>query len=299
MSVRIDINAGFVDGSFAPLFCKEVACCNTAVSDNDNYIIVVPPFAEEMNRSRRLLSVLSKSIANENKRLVLPDLYGTGDSSGCFSDAGWDIWINDIIAVTEHVARMPHSTISFLALRAGCLLLDEVVKKLTITIDRLCLVAPVYKGRQVIHSMLRSRVAADRFAGRIAVSSDQLWLQLEQGYCVESSGYLIPPDIALPMRDRVLDMAEITSSVSRGILIELHDRPIQLEHQISSNRESVPIKKFPDYDSNGTMIDNSLDVSSILPSQWNRKSIRCKPFWQLHEYEPSSQEIENLIAGIG
>ena len=55
-------------------------------------VLYVPPFAEEMNKSRRLVALQARRLAAAGFGVLVPDLYGTGDSAGDFAEARWSIW---------------------------------------------------------------------------------------------------------------------------------------------------------------------------------------------------------------
>ena len=50
-------------------------------------VLYCPPFAEEMNKSRRMAALQARAFAKAGYGVLLLDLYGCGDSSGDFSDA--------------------------------------------------------------------------------------------------------------------------------------------------------------------------------------------------------------------
>ena len=60
-------------------------------------VLIVPPFAEEMNKSRRMLSQQARLLAEDGYLTLLLDLYGTGESDGEFSDASWAGWCEDLM----------------------------------------------------------------------------------------------------------------------------------------------------------------------------------------------------------
>ena len=60
-------------------------------------LLYVHPFGEEMNKSRRMVALQCRALA-ENGFLVLQmDLRGCGDSSDEFVDASWQDWIEDVL----------------------------------------------------------------------------------------------------------------------------------------------------------------------------------------------------------
>ena len=53
-------------------------------------VVYIPPFAEEMNRSRRMAALQARALAESGWGVLTIDPYGCGDSAGDFADARWD-----------------------------------------------------------------------------------------------------------------------------------------------------------------------------------------------------------------
>src|SRR5215472_18869506 len=64
-------------------------------------VVFVPPFAEEMNLSRRMVALQARMLAAAGVSVLLVDLYGTGDSAGDFSEARWALWVEDVLAAAD------------------------------------------------------------------------------------------------------------------------------------------------------------------------------------------------------
>ena len=60
-------------------------------------ILYIHPFAEEMNKSRRMAALQARALAKAGYAVLQLDLLGCGDSSGDFGDALIDIKINNYI----------------------------------------------------------------------------------------------------------------------------------------------------------------------------------------------------------
>jgi alpha/beta superfamily hydrolase len=63
-------------------------------------LLVLPPFAEELNKTRRMLSLAARALQNAGHEVLLVDLYGTGDSAGDFADASFRGWSADLQAAS-------------------------------------------------------------------------------------------------------------------------------------------------------------------------------------------------------
>ena len=65
-------------------------------------VMHLPAFGEEMNKSRAMVAAQARALANEGFQVFVPDYYGTGDSGGDFSEATWDLWLEDIRFCLSH-----------------------------------------------------------------------------------------------------------------------------------------------------------------------------------------------------
>ena len=60
-------------------------------------VIYVHPFAEEMNKSRRMAALQARAMAAAGYTVLQVDLLGCGDSSGDFGDATWESGIENLV----------------------------------------------------------------------------------------------------------------------------------------------------------------------------------------------------------
>ncbi len=192
MTKEFGIRPGFISGVAGKLFVLEFV----PESPIAGTVLVIPPFAEEMNRSRRMLNLQARQLASAGYRVLMPDLYGTGDSAGDFSDARWDIWRNDIAIVGEAANVDTSKPVSVLALRLGALLALDAISCKSITVDKLVLWCPCVSGKQFITRFLRMRLMASMIRGGSPEDTvASLREQLQQGEEVEVAGYTLAPDL--------------------------------------------------------------------------------------------------------
>ena len=85
-------------------------------------IVYVHPFAEEMNKSRRMAALQSRRLAALGYAVLQIDLFGCGDSSGDIADADLDVWLRDLDAAAEWLAGQGHRPLYLWGLRLGALL---------------------------------------------------------------------------------------------------------------------------------------------------------------------------------
>lgn len=150
--------------------------------------MIIPPFAEEMNKSRRMFTDVAESLAMHGIATVLPDLYGTGDSAGEFRDADWEVWKDDLACAASWAAASGWPVTALLCVRLGCALGAQAVTLLRTPIDRTVFWQPILDGERFLTQFLRLKVAASMMEDR-RESVVGLRAQLRAGDCIEIAGY--------------------------------------------------------------------------------------------------------------
>ena len=126
----------------------------TSGDDEKARVLMLPPLFAELNRVRRVLCDTVRALAEHGIGAAIPDLPGTNESSCPLADVGWSDWTaaaRDAVEQTEPVAC--------LAIRGGALL---VPPSFALPVWQLAPVA----GRHLARTLVRSRIAGDREAGR-------------------------------------------------------------------------------------------------------------------------------------
>src|SRR5574337_1504228 len=131
-----------------------------AVPRRDRAILYVHPFAEEMNKSRRMAALGARSLAGSGWTVLQIDLAGCGDSEGNFADASWERWVADVAGAAAWLRVRTGSAPWLWGLRAGCLVALEAVRTAAAAAG-LLFWQPVLAGRQHLQQFLRLRLAAD------------------------------------------------------------------------------------------------------------------------------------------
>lgn len=173
---------GVAGGLFCTFFCppKQTA---------KKQVVLVAPFAEELNRCRYLLARQARLWAENGHPCLLLDLYGSGDSDGDFEQARWSIWLQDINTAVEWLSHNNPASIVLWGVRLGALLAVEyAVKHRHACLDNsIILWDPVLDGAQYIDQFLLLRVIRNKFAG----NSESLAMlkQLAASSTVEIAGY--------------------------------------------------------------------------------------------------------------
>jgi exosortase A-associated hydrolase 2 len=174
----------FIDGRKGPLFLVR-----RGPPVGRGCVLVVPPFAEEMNKSRRMVSLLADRLAHNDYSTIVPDLYGTGDSGGDFDEADWSTWRDDLVRVAcwSHATQSPVTTV--VAVRLGCALAcDTEVLAALPTLERTVFWQPALDGARYLAQFLRLRTAASMANGRKESAADLRQLLAETGH-LDVAGY--------------------------------------------------------------------------------------------------------------
>lgn len=186
------LEALFLDGSAGRLFCAFWPGAAAAVLNRagaGSAVIVLPAFAEEMNKTRRMLSLFARQAQEVGVSTLIPDLYGTGDSEGDFGEATLEIWADDLRRCIAWMRDRTDAPVSVLAVRFGALLLN-LLPKGVIEDGTLSLWQPVTSGKVFANQFLRLKLAGNMLAGGDAqVDSTALRQQLESEGRIEIAGY--------------------------------------------------------------------------------------------------------------
>ena len=171
-------------------------------------VLVIPPFAEELNKCRPLLALTARRLAAAGCEVLMADMYGCGDSEGEFRATEWDAWLDDIAALDVWLARRaPKAAQAYLAVRAGALFLGAARRSLAhFTGAQILLWQPVIDGARFLQQFLRLRVMSDRLSGA-NISLASLLQTLHSGHSVEIAGYEVNPSLA-----GTLESARLTAS---------------------------------------------------------------------------------------
>lgn len=169
-------------------------------------LLFLPPFAEEMNKSRRMVALQARAFAQAGCEVLLFDPLGCGDSSGDFGDAGWQDWLDDAQRALQWLQDQagpdatPTDTPMWLwALRGGALLAGGLMERLALTgtaLPHLLLWQPLTTGKLQLQQFLRLRVAADLIGGQAKGVVQSLRDQLARGEAVEVAGYQLSAALA-------------------------------------------------------------------------------------------------------
>lgn len=182
-------------------------------------VLFVHALGEEMNKSRRMVSLQARALAEAGYVVLLIDLLGCGDSSGDFGDATWSAWIDDVTLACGWLRREADAPLWLWGMRAGALLAVEAASRLDEDC-RLLFWQPAASGRVLLQQFLRFKAAGDMAGGRAAAVMADLRRRLGEGEAVDITGYALSPQLAqgleraqltLPPRGRQVEWIEISA----------------------------------------------------------------------------------------
>lgn len=232
------MEANFLQGRQGQLFSVYHPSCLSGSAKGG--FVYLPPFAEEMNRARRMAALQARRLAARGLEVLLLDPYGTGDSAGDFRDARWEIWRDDVMTAVAWLAERCGGQVGLWGLRLGALLAADVAAENPVGLSRLLLWQPLLSGDNYLTQFLRLRVAAGMTGGAEKETTKDLRARWSQGETIEVAGYDVAPEMAaaisalrfkslIPALDDLpLDWLEVTSApggdltpASRRLMAEL------------------------------------------------------------------------------
>lgn len=151
-------------------------------------VLHLPAFGEEMNKSRAMVVSQARALAHEGYAVLLPDYFGTGDSSGDFSEASWKVWLEDMRYCLSWLQDQSEGPVALWGLRLGALMALELASE-PANISKLVLWNPVLQGEQYMLQFLRLRLVNSMMYGDTKEKVADLKQHLEQEGVLEVAGY--------------------------------------------------------------------------------------------------------------
>jgi exosortase A-associated hydrolase 2 len=205
-------------------------------------VLYIHPFAEEMNKSRRMAALQSRALAQAGYDVLQIDLLGCGDSSGDFGVATWQDWVSDVVRGCEWLRRRPAPqaaapgdapTLWLWGLRAGCLLAVDAAKQLNEPCNFLFW-QPPSSGKPLLQQFLRLKVAGDMLGGQAKGVMEGLRQQLTGGTSVEIAGYMLSARLASVLEQALLSPPTDQRQARRLEWLELSTREDASLNPVSS-----------------------------------------------------------------
>ena len=249
-------------------------------------VLYVHPFAEEMNKSRRMAALQSRAFADAGYAVLQIDLLGCGDSSGDFGDATWTAWTEDIVHGCQTLRRMAETPggqtaapLWLWGLRAGCLLAVEAAAQVGGPVN-LLLWQPPASGKPLLQQFLRLKMAGDLLGGQAKGRTETLRQQLADGNSVEIAGYTLASALAMGLDGAKLESrsSALAQTIKRVEWIELSTR----EEASLSPASAHPIAQWR-------------NVGTLVRSQ----VVNGPAFWQTTEIEEAPSLLPISVEAIG
>ena len=256
MASRSELHPLYLEGPNGPLF----AVWHRPAGDPGETVLYLPPFAEEMNRSRRTIALLGRAMAARGLGLFVLDLYGTGDSAGGFEEASWTGWLADADAAVRFIETAGGRVAGTMGLRTGALLALATAR--TQGLERAVLCQPVESGRAYLTGLLRSRITAAQAGDGPRVTIAGLRDSLGAGTSVEIMGYPLSPPLYREFETAAL--AEAGAGFTGQVdWLRLTPRP----------SDAVPQK----------LADDMARLVAAMPGKLTSRAIESPSFWLLEE----------------
>lgn len=237
-------------------------------------VLYVHPFAEEMNKARRMAALQSRALAAAGYAVLQIDLLGCGDSSGDFGDATWDGWKLDVMAAVVWLRQRTEAPLILWGLRAGCLLAANVAVDL-LERPNFIFWQPVLSGKQHWQQFMRLKAAAELASGRGKEILEALRVQLDSGEGVEIAGYGVGQGLVRSLEKS--ELAPLHGPEGHVAWFELSSRPDGRIAPASSQR-----------------IDQWRSAGfAVLATP-----VEGPAFWQTSEIEEAPQLIESTLAAV-
>jgi exosortase A-associated hydrolase 2 len=165
-------------------------------------VLHLHPFAEEMNKSRRMAAQQARALAQAGFAVLQFDLLGCGDSAGDHGDATWPAWLADALWATRQLresAAAPQAPLWLWGHRVGALLAVQTAQALAQAGEpppHLLLWQPTGQGKTALQQFLRLKAAAEMLDGGAKGVTESLKRELAAGQVVEVAGYRLHAHLA-------------------------------------------------------------------------------------------------------
>ena len=191
---QIPFEAFFLDSGAGRCFCLHFP----SLGKPRGAVLHIHPFAEELNRSRRMTSLQARALASAGYTVLLVDLAGCGDSGGDFGEATWGGWLENLESAAGWLRQRADAPLWLWGLRAGCLLGASLIEQ-GLRPAGFLMWQPVLSGEQALRQFLRLKTVAEVAAGRMAEDVADMRRGLEAGADMIVAGYRLNATLAKGM----------------------------------------------------------------------------------------------------
>jgi len=265
------LQAFFLPSDQGARFCLYHAAAN---GEARGAIIYLHPFAEEMNKSRRMAALQARAMAEAGFDVLQIDLLGCGDSAGDFADATWHAWLEDVSQACHWLRTQSSAPLTLWGLRAGCLLAAEAAARLPEPVN-LIFWQPVISGKQHWQQFMRLKMAGELASGQAKGVSEQLRQQLAAGQTVEIAGYSVSPGLV-----DGLEKAELQPPAAR------HSRLSWFELSMREDASLAPVSQ------------KRIEQWQVAGFKVDARVVRGPAFWQTSEIEDAPDLIAATMVAL-
>ncbi len=194
-------------------------------------VLHVHPFAEEMNKARRMAAQQARALAAAGLCVLQIDLLGCGDSAGDFGDASWARWVDDLVTAAHWLRQrytpappQPAPALWLWGVRAGSLLAVQAAARLA---DKgiachFLFWQPAPVGKLLLQQFLRLKAASELISGQAKAAMEELRSALAAGRTVEVAGYTLAPALCQGLEQASL---QPPAGLPRGRVVWLEVSP--------------------------------------------------------------------------
>ncbi len=242
-------------------------------------VLYVHPFAEEMNKTRRMAALQARALAAAGYGVLQIDLKGCGDSSGEFGDASWADWVSNVHTAVRWLGAKSPAPLTLWGLRAGCLVLADAAAQMPDETCSFVFWQPTPQGAPVLRQLLRTAAAAAFLDGGGKGVVDGLRKRLAAGQAIEVGGYRVHPALAAGLEQARLP---VPARLNRLVWLEV-------------SAVAGPAASHPPL--------TPASISASAPWRQAAASFEVRlipgpPFWQTAEIETASALIEATLAAM-
>ncbi len=188
-------------------------------------LLILPPFGEEMNKSRHMFSLLSEALTGIGVGVALLDFYGSGDSEGSSGDALIALWQEDTLIYLQYLQETYGCDIDILAVRTGALVFLGS-KELVSTAHEVFFWNPILNGKQFIGQFFRTRLAADMMKKTGArLTMQDIVDELQSDGVTEVAGYTVSKGLYKELSEMVPDMTGVNGRERNLTWFEINPQP--------------------------------------------------------------------------
>jgi exosortase A-associated hydrolase 2 len=191
-------------------------------------VLYIHPFAEEMNKARRMVALQARSFSQAGFNVLQMDLLGCGDSAGDFGDASWQSWVDDVLLACRYLqgrtqGRSLHTSpvpLWLWGLRTGCLLATQAAAQSGISCNFLFWQPPP-SGQPALNQFMRLKLAAGLQGAQTKGLMEGMRQQLSKDASIEIAGYRLSPGLARGLMQARLDPPVVKATGQRLEWFEL------------------------------------------------------------------------------